>query len=144
MKKHRTPQRRLLLLAAVSLLTGCADGNRVNVVNTNDDGKAGITARNQQVTGGPCQYRDYPGAVTVKEVRASAGGDEVVTVEFDADASGAAPQPAQHFSRDVPLSREQAARVGVAAGKKYRASAGYITRGTCNPGPYLARPDDWR
>lgn len=131
-------------LAAVLLLPGCADGKRVNVVNTNDDGKAGIAAKNQQVTGGPCQYRDYPGAVNVKEVRASAGGDEMVTVEFDADASGAAPQPARHFSRDMTLSREQAARMGVAAGKKYRASASYITQGTCDPGPYLARPDEWQ
>lgn len=114
-----------------------ADGSRVGVGNTNGGGSV-----NQQVTGSPCQYHEYPGTLTVGEVHTPPGGGEVVTVKFDADSAEAAPQPAQHFSRDVTLSREQAERAGVAAGKKYRASASYITQGTCNPGPYLARPDE--
>jgi hypothetical protein len=129
----------LLFPATVSLLAVYLCGCRADVVNTNDGGNNN-TAVNQQVTGGPCEYRHYPGAVTVREVRASSWGDEVVTVEFDAD--GYAPE--KRFSQDVTLPRERAEKKGLAVGKKFRAEARFIEHGACNPGPYLSEPEERR
>lgn len=136
--------RSLMLLAGVSLLACHTFGSRVKVVNTNGgDSSNGRTTGNQQVTGGPCQYKQYPGTVTVREVHASPAGDEVVTVEFEPDA-GARWILTQRLIKEYQFPREKAEQKGFAVGKKFRAEARFIEHGTCSPGPYLAEPEEWQ
>ena len=121
----------------MSLLASHTAGCGVKVA-TNDDSQT-----NDRQVVGRCHYDDYPGTVTIKEVRAPAqvGGEEVVTVEFDPDGGESAPSPVQHFRREMSLPREKAEKRGLAVGQKFRATASYSAEGPCQPGPYLFTHD---
>jgi hypothetical protein len=100
----------------------------------------------QEVTGGNCQYGSYSGTVTVREVQASSESrdDMTVKVEFEAAAPNAAPAGVRRFTKDVAIPRPKAEAMGLTAGRKYTASAIYITSGSCAPGPELSSPGEWR
>jgi hypothetical protein len=104
------------------------------------------------VVGGPCHYAKYPGTITVTNVEfqkpSSTGGNQggtdpqwvTVTVEFKGEDSG----PAAHLITDIQLTALEAREKEVKKGKQFHAYSMYQTRGTCNPGPYLAAFSEWQ
>jgi hypothetical protein len=68
----------------------------------------------------------------------------VITVEFESDRNVSAPKAASHFMNAITITSRQAEAKGVKVGKMFQAHSMYQTRGTCNPGPYLADFDEWK
>lgn len=101
--------------------------------------------------GGGCQYKDYEGVVTIEDVRrqseetsASANPDEIFFIFYKFKADAEAPPPVGNSSGETQLTRREIDQKEIKIGRQFRAKAGYIERGTCNPGPYLEKIEKWR
>lgn len=109
------------------------------------------TKRNPNVVGGPCSYARYPGTLIVKSIEhdeqvADTSDPDVqsvlVTVDFVADSDSGAIHGAR-MTNTVSITPHEAKTKDVKVGKQFRAYSMYQTRGTCNPGPYLAAFTAW-
>lgn len=101
--------------------------------------------------GGGCHYREYEGLVTVADIDRRSGedgaagtGDEKIFVSLTFKAEGEAPAPAAAFSEDMQLTHAEVEQKGIKIGRQFRTRARYIDSGSCNPGPYLDKVDNWR
>ncbi len=97
----------------------------------------------------PCEYKDYEGVITIEDISRSMtsapeSADEkfIVFHTFKADAE--APREVGNFPKQVLLTQKEIDQKGVVVGKKFRAKAKYIVRGTCNPDPDLDEFEKWR
>lgn len=101
--------------------------------------------------GGGCRYKDYEGVITIEDIRrqsdetsAPESPDEKLFVFYTFKADAEAPRPVSNFSGQTQLTRREIEQKEVKIGRQFRANAGYIERGTCNPGPYLEEFEKWR
>lgn len=136
MRVHTLKSKQALLIAAtLSVVVACQ-----------------CAKRNPTVYGGPCSYARYPGTLVVKSIErdeqvADTSNPDVqsvlVTVEFVADSNSGATHGAR-MTNTVSITPREAEAKDVKAGKRFRAYSMYQTRGTCNPGPYLAAFSAWK
>jgi len=103
------------------------------------------------VVGGSCHYENYPGTITVTDVkyekpaqaRGASNEPERESVTLTVEFNGSAPYPAGHVITTIEVTPSQAKEKGVKKGKQYRGYSTYIKSGTCYPGPSLADFKDW-
>ncbi len=131
----------LMLMLAGGLASGCSKSSIANNSSVN----------NEEVTGGNCQYKDYEGVVTIKEIQrpsnanaAPGNSQEKLSVSYSFKAEGYAPESVRLISGKMELTQEEIDRKSIKTGKQFRTKASYIERGTCNPGPYLDDFEKWQ
>ena len=102
-------------------------------------------------TGGGCRYKDYEGIITIEEVHrqsdktsAPESSDEKLFIFYRFKADAEAPNQVSNFSGNMELTRQQIEQKEIKIGRQFRAKAGYIEHGTCNPGPYLENFENWQ
>ncbi len=101
--------------------------------------------------GGDCRYKDYEGVVTIEDIRrqsddtsAPESPDEKLFIFYTFKVDTETPRPVSTFSENKLLTRREIEQKEIKTGRQFRAKAGYIERGTCNPGPYLEQFEKWR
>lgn len=136
MRVHKLKSKQALLIAGmVSIVIACQ-----------------CTKRDSYVTGGPCSYARYPGTLVVKSIERDEQATDVlnpdvqsvlVSVEFTADADSGATHGAS-MTNTVSITPREAEAKDVKVGRQFRAYSMRLTKGTCNPGPYLAAFTEWK
>lgn len=100
--------------------------------------------------GGGCQYKDHQGLVTIQDIQRQSSeksrsepADEQLFVFYTFKAGAEAPEPVSEFSESRLFTRREVEQRGIKTGRQFRAKASYLDRGSCNPGPYLVKPEEW-
>lgn len=116
----------ILLIAAAIIMSGCP-------------------------VGGGCRYKDYEGTVTITKIPgpsekngAPERPDDKLFIFYTFTPDGDAPNEVKSFSENMEVTRQQIEQKEIKVDRQFRAKAGYIERGSCNPGPYLEKVENWR
>lgn len=101
--------------------------------------------------GGGCEYKDYEGVITIKDISRQAdenavtgNQDEKLYVSYVFQAAADAPPPVSNFPGETLLTRREIEQKAVKIGRQFRGKAKYIERGSCNPGPNLEKFENWQ
>jgi hypothetical protein len=108
------------------------------------------------VGGGTCEYKNYAGTATIKKVikfpsekPENSSGDKnneklFIEFEFTADPGESVPAQVRSISGQEQITQELSEKKEASVGKTYRTSAGYISKGTCHPGPTFEKFENWK
>lgn len=113
---------------------------------------SGATSGCPGSVGGGCAYKDYEGVIIIKDIRpladersAARNPDEQLFVSYIFRASAPdAPAPVGNFSGETHLTGRDIEQKAITIGKQFRGKAKYIEHGSCNPGPYLDKFENWQ